>query len=31
MDWSGHSPERLQAMRDGLAELSRQGLALIYD
>jgi rifampin ADP-ribosylating transferase len=31
MDWAGHSPERLQAMRDGLAELKRQGLAVIED
>ncbi|MEB0287507.1 NAD(+)--rifampin ADP-ribosyltransferase [Cryobacterium sp. 10S3] len=30
-DWTGHSPDRLQAMRDGLAELKRQGLAIIYD
>ena len=31
VDWTGHSPERLQAMRDGLAELKRQGLAAIDD
>ena len=31
VDWTGHSPERLQAMRDGLAELKRQGLAAIED
>lgn len=30
-DWVGHSPEQLQAMRDGLADLRRQGLAVIYD
>jgi rifampin ADP-ribosylating transferase len=31
VDWPGHSPERLQAMRDGLADLQRRGLAVIYD
>jgi len=31
IDWVGHSPERLQAMRDGLAELERNGGAVIYD
>ena len=31
VDWTGHSPERLQAMRDGLADLKRQGLAAIDD
>jgi len=31
MDWTGHSPDRLQAMRDGLAELKRRGLAVIDD
>jgi rifampin ADP-ribosylating transferase len=30
-DWVGHSPEQLQAMRDGLADLQRRGLAVIYD
>jgi len=30
-DWVGHSPEQLQAMRDGLAELERRGEAVIYD
>jgi rifampin ADP-ribosylating transferase len=30
-DWVGHSPEKLQAMRDGLAELKRQGAAHIED
>ena len=31
VDWVGHSPEQLQAMRDGLADLKRRGLAVIYD
>jgi len=31
VDWVGHSPEQLQAMRDGLADLERRGLAVIYD
>lgn len=30
-DWVGHPPEQLQAMRDGLAELERQGLAVVDD
>ena len=30
-DWVGHSPEQLQAMRDGLADLQLRGLAIIYD
>lgn len=30
-DWQGHPPEVLQAMRDHLAELERQGLATIDD
>jgi rifampin ADP-ribosylating transferase len=30
-DWVGHPEEQLQAMRDRLAELRRQGLAVIYD
>jgi rifampin ADP-ribosylating transferase len=30
-DWLGHSPEQIRAMRDGLAELRRQGLDVIYD
>lgn len=30
-DWVGHSPEQLQAMRDGLADLERRGLAIIDD
>ena len=31
LDWVGHSPEQLQAMRDGLADLQRRGLAIIDD
>jgi rifampin ADP-ribosylating transferase len=31
VDWVGHSPEQLQAMRDGLADLERRGLAVIDD
>jgi rifampin ADP-ribosylating transferase len=31
LDWTGHSPDRLQAMRNGLANLTRQGIAVIYD
>lgn len=31
LDWVGHSPERQQAMQDGLADLKRRGLAVIYD
>lgn len=31
VDWVGHAPERLQAMRDGLDELRRQGAAKIED
>jgi rifampin ADP-ribosylating transferase len=30
-DWVGHSPEQLEAMREGLADLRRRGLAVIYD
>jgi rifampin ADP-ribosylating transferase len=30
-DWVGHSPEQLQAMRDGLAALHRRGDAQIED
>lgn len=30
-DWVGHAPEQLQAMLDALADLRRQGLAVIYD
>ncbi len=31
LDWTGHSPEKLQAMRDGLDALRRQGAAQIED
>ena len=31
LDWIGHSSDQVQAMRDGLAELKRRGLAAIYD
>ena len=31
VDWVGHSPEKLQAMRDGLATLKEQGGAQIED
>jgi len=31
VDWVGHSPERLAAMRDGLDALKRQGAAQIED
>jgi rifampin ADP-ribosylating transferase len=31
LDWVGHSPEQIAAMRDGLADLERRGLAVIYD
>jgi rifampin ADP-ribosylating transferase len=31
VDWVGHSPEKLQAMRDGLASLRQQGSAQIED
>jgi rifampin ADP-ribosylating transferase len=30
-DWAGHTPDQLQAMRAGLANLKRQGIAVIYD
>jgi rifampin ADP-ribosylating transferase len=30
-DWPGHSAEELKAMRDGLAELKRQGIEAIAD
>jgi hypothetical protein len=29
--WVGHSPEQLQAMREGLARLEREGRAVIID
>jgi rifampin ADP-ribosylating transferase len=31
VDWVGHSPEKLQAMRDGLTALKRLGVAQIED
>ena len=31
VDWVGHSPEKLRAMRDGLDALKRQGTAQIED
>ena len=31
VDWVGHAPEQLQALRDGLADLSRRGAAQIED
>ena len=31
VDWVGHSPEKLQAMRDGLASLKEQDKAQIED
>ncbi len=31
LNWVGHSPEKLQSMRDGLADLKCQGRAVIYD
>jgi rifampin ADP-ribosylating transferase len=29
--WVGHSPDQVQAKRDGLADLERQGRMVIYD
>jgi rifampin ADP-ribosylating transferase len=29
--WTGHTSEQLQAMKDGLADLRRRGIAVIYD
>jgi rifampin ADP-ribosylating transferase len=29
--WVGHSPDQVQAMRDALADLERQGRMVIYD
>ena len=31
LNWVGHPPEQLQGMRDGLADLKRRGLSIIYD
>lgn len=31
MEWEGHPPATLKGMKDGLAELKRQGRAVIYD
>ena len=31
VDWVGHTPEQVQAMREGLADLKRRGLAVIHD
>lgn len=31
VDWVGHSPDQVKAMRDGLADLQRRGQAVIYD
>ncbi len=31
VDWVGHSPEQLQAMREALADLARRGHAVIDD
>jgi rifampin ADP-ribosylating transferase len=31
VDWVGHSPEQLQAMRDGLEALRQHGAAQIED
>ena len=31
LNWVGHSPSQLQAMRAGLDDLERRGLAVIYD
>lgn len=30
-DWVGHPPEQIQAMLEGLEDLRRRGLAVIYD
>lgn len=30
-EWVGHSPEQVQAMRDGLADLHRRGRSIILD
>ena len=31
VDWVGHSPDQLRAMREGLEDLNRRGLAVIDD
>lgn len=31
MDWQGHSPEQVKAMKDGLAKLKEQGIEAIED
>lgn len=31
LDWTGHTPQQLQTMRDHLAELDRQGVEAIED
>lgn len=31
LNWVGHTPEQLQGMRDGLADLKRRRLSVIYD
>lgn len=31
VEWVGHSPDQLRAMRDGLADLKRRGLAVLDD
>jgi rifampin ADP-ribosylating transferase len=31
VDWVGHAPEQLQAMRDGLEGMRQRGEAVIYD
>ena len=31
VDWDGHPPEKLQAMRDGLAALRQRGEAVVWD
>jgi rifampin ADP-ribosylating transferase len=31
VEWVGHAPDQVQAMQDRLAEMKRQGLAVIYD
>jgi rifampin ADP-ribosylating transferase len=29
--WTGHSPDQVQGMKDGLADLKRRGVHVIYD